>query len=692
MPLTRRWRRTIGAALAAVVVAAGAWWWADAARTVSPGPYRIGYVHDPPYMFTGPDGVPRGLSVEVAREAARRAGLRLEWLRVDPASNADTALLDGTVDLWPALTVLPHREKTFFFTDPWLRTDVYMVVRGDGPAPDDDYTGTIGLPPLPVIEHLLATYAPRAPKVYMKDGPALARALCRGELSAALLPAGDFAYATMVPEWGCQAQGLRPHNMPNSTLNIAVASRPQFRDAALALRTQIDAMASDGSIQTIVLPYSFYAASEIFAVYENLQNRDRARLYRYGIAGLALALAGTIALSVALIRAQRSARRSVEARAALEAKMRTSQHLEAVGQLAGGVAHDFNNLITVIVGNCELAQVQAGDVPAIEEPLSEIRKASDRAAGLVRQLLAFSRRQVTTPTVLGLNDELQQTLPMLRRVLREHVVIELDLQARHDRVLMDRGQLSQIVLNLTVNARDAMPEGGMLRVATQNRRSSTGGPASICLSVSDTGIGMTPEVQSRAFEPFFSTKAPGQGTGLGLATVYGIVTQAGGSIDLRSRFGEGTTVEITLPVAQGEIEPARPVEPAAGQERTKAVILVVEDQADVRKLVVQALTAAGHTVLEADNGASGLECLEAHHESVDLVVSDVVMPALSGVAMMQAAAAVGIRVPALFMSGYAEDETAAREVAGRLLRKPFTRDALLEAAETALRERERARA
>jgi signal transduction histidine kinase/CheY-like chemotaxis protein len=667
-------------ALAAVVFAARR---TLAERPVPVGPIRAGYVHDPPYMYAGPDGDAKGLSVDVVREAARRAGISLEWHKADPAHDADSALREGVVDLWPALTVLPHRRKEFFFTEPWLRTDVYVVSRSDTGRPDANFTGRIGRTPLPVIDYLIQGYAPRARLVEMADGEALARALCRGELDAALLAAGDFASARSNTAWGCQGQDLRPYALPQSTLQLAIGARQAARDAALALRSEIDAMASDGTIKTIVLPYSFYAASEVLAVYENLQSRSRARFLAYGIAGLTVSLAGALALSLALYRAQRSARRALVEREALEAKLRNAHRLEAVGQLAGGVAHDFNNLVTVILGNCELAHPLAAN-PDVATALSEIRRAGERAADLVRQLLAFSRKQVVVPRVLSLHDELVQLEPMLRRLVRESTTIRLDLGAGHDLVRMDRGQLSQVLLNLTVNARDAMPAGGTLTFSTSTRSAPVGGGAAVNLTVADTGVGMPPDIQARAFEPFFSTKALGQGTGLGLAIVYGVVTRAGGTVALRSEPGRGTSVEISLPAASGPAEPhALPTEPVrVPQPRT---ILVVEDQDEVRRLVVQVLKRAGYDVLEARSGAEGLDRLRAGAATIALVITDVVMPGLSGPAMVDAARAVGLRTPVLFMSGYSQEDLRAGDgTEARLLHKPFTPGALLDAVDRAL--------
>jgi signal transduction histidine kinase/CheY-like chemotaxis protein len=665
----------------AAIVAAAASGWLPVGRALPPGPFRIGYVHDPPYMFTAPDGKARGLSVDVLREAGRRAGIAFEWVRVDPALNADTALGSGEVALWPGLTILPHRRPAIFFTEPWLRTDVYVVVYGDGGRPDASFAGTMGITPLPVMEHFAATVSPRANLVRLPDGAALLEALCAGKLDAAFVSANDLVEAT-APHGTCKGADVRPHTLANSTLELAVASRPSSKDVALALRSQIDGMASDGTIKTIVFPYSFYAATEILAVYENLQNRAQRRLFTYGIVGLSAALIGALALSTALYRAQRAARRSLEERDALEVKLRSGQRLEAVGQLAGGVAHDFNNLITVILGNCEMARTHTTG-PAVKEALSEIHSAGERAADLVRQLLAFSRRQVVVPRVLSLHDELRQVQPMLRRLVPEHIGIRLELGAGQDHVCMDPGQLSQVLLNVTVNARDAMPDGGTLTFSTGTLGPGGDGAGMVRLGIEDSGTGMPPEVQARAFEPFFSTKSPGKGTGLGLSTAYGIVAQAGGSMEIRSEVDRGTLVEILLPLATGPVEPGASLPPPS-RPRVQGTILVVEDQDDVRRLVRQVLGKAGYEVVEAHDGVEGLEVLRSQASSIGLVLTDLVMPRMSGTAMHDAARASGLGTPFVFVSGYSEEQLAVDTRADiPLLQKPFTPAALLEAIETA---------
>jgi len=644
---------------------------------------RAGFTHDPPYMYAGPDGRPRGLSVDVVSEAARRAGLALDWVQVD-ARQADEALRTGRVDVWPGLTVVPHREREFFFSDHWLQTVVWVVVRDNGKLPGPDFAGDVGVAPLPITEYVMRQHFPRARLVHRADGNALARDLCAGRLSVALVAAGELARVSTDPTAGCASAGLRAHVVPESTLRIAVAARRGHEASATRIRAQIDQMAADGSIATMVLPYSYHAASEILAVYQLLQARSRARWLTIGAVVLSVFLLATLALLAALYRANRAVRRTYEEKAALEDKLHAAERLELVGQLAGGVAHDFNNLVTVIVGYSDLAAESAQGIPGLRESLDEIRRAGDRATELVQQLLTVSGRQAVEPRVLALHDALTGMQPMLRRVLREDITLRLRLDAAPDHVRMDPGQLSRVLLNLTLNAADAMPEGGRLTIGTATDPAKTpAGTATVRLWFEDSGVGMRPEVAARAFEPFFTTKGPGRGTGLGLASVHGIVTQAGGEVHLRSVPDEGTRFDIRLPLVEGPSEHRERVVPQVAPVESRT-LLVVEDRDDVRDLVVRILESAGHRVIPASDGVAALDVLRARQGEVALVLTDMVMPGLSGPALYQQAQAAGGPIRFLFISGYSDDAIAGAGHGATLLPKPFTPAQLVAAVSTAL--------
>ncbi|MBI1875834.1 MAG: PAS domain S-box protein [Acidobacteria bacterium] len=375
----------------------------------------------------------------------------------------------------------------------------------------------------------------------------------------------------------------------------------------------------------------------------------------------------------------------------LEQQLQQSQKMEAIGRLAGGVAHDFNNLLTVIQGYSEFLHQQLPASSPEREQVDEILKAAESAANLTRQLLAFSRHQVLQPEVLSLNQVIAGFDKMTRRLIGEDIRVELQLEPALALVKVDPGQIEQVILNLAVNARDAMPNGGTLTIQTANIaldehyvRQHAGaqvGPH-VLLAVSDTGVGMTPETQARVFEPFFTTKEHGKGTGLGLSTVYGIVKQSGGSIWLYSEVGRGTTVKIFLPLADTGVlvaasaAPARP-DRVAGTE----TVAVVEDDHGVRGWVSEALQQLGYTVLPLASPQEALALASRRANAIDLLLTDVVLQNLSG---PELAARLQKRWPAmkiLYMSGYSDEAMLPQGLLGerdRVLQKPFTATALAE--------------
>jgi PAS domain S-box-containing protein len=361
-----------------------------------------------------------------------------------------------------------------------------------------------------------------------------------------------------------------------------------------------------------------------------------------------------------------------------------AQKMDSIGRLAGGIAHDFNNLLTAINGFSELALAGLPADSPVRRDLEQIRQAGERAASLTRQLLAFSRQQVLEPRVLDLNAVVSGLLTLLRRLVGGRIEIEARLADDPGRVFADPGQLEQVIVNLTINARDSMPDGGRLTIET--------GPASVdpahpgghprvrgrplvLLSVADTGVGMDEEVRRRAFEPFFTTKPSGEGTGLGLSTVFGIVTQSGGDVWIESRPGQGTTVKVCLPridaAPELAAEPDRPAAHATGTE----TILLVEDEPAVRTLTANWLARCGYTVLEATSAEEALRLAERDDLSIDLLLTDVVMPQVDGPALAGRLRArrPGLRV--VFMSGY-PDAVLARSLAfsevETFLQKPFS--------------------
>ncbi len=374
----------------------------------------------------------------------------------------------------------------------------------------------------------------------------------------------------------------------------------------------------------------------------------------------------------------------ITARKALEGRFEQAQKMEAIGQLAGGIAHDFNNLLTVINGMTELALEQVTEGAQLRADLQEIRRAGERAAGLTRQLLAFSRKQILQPHVMNLTTVVAGMEPMLRRLLGEDIDLVVEATPGLGSVKADPGQMEQVIANLVVNARDAMPRGGKLTIELQNveideHYAAQHGVALlpapyVMLVISDTGIGMDEATRARVFEPFFTTKGPGKGTGLGLSTAYGIVQQSNGFIWVYSEVGHGTSFKIYLPQvvagASGKWHGA-----AAAPEHGTETILVVEDVAGLRLLAKRILESAGYTVLSATSGEEAVLALDRHHEPVHLMITDVVMPGMGGQKLAELLSLTRPQMKVLYMSGYTNDVVVRHGVLDErmaFVSKPFT--------------------
>ncbi|HEY6442444.1 MAG TPA: PAS domain S-box protein [Candidatus Acidoferrales bacterium] len=378
--------------------------------------------------------------------------------------------------------------------------------------------------------------------------------------------------------------------------------------------------------------------------------------------------------------------RDVTARRNLEDQFRQAQKMEAVGRLSGGVAHDFNNLLGVIIGYAEFLQERLEPENALRGSVDEILNAGKRAAALTRQLLAFSRQQVLDPKVIELNGAVSDMEKLLRRLIGEDVELSTQLASDLGRVKADQGQLEQVVMNLAVNARDAMPQGGKLLIATENvvmdeafvRRYPypvQPGPY-VCLSVTDSGTGMDAETKARAFEPFFTTKEKGKGTGLGLSTVYGVVKQSGGYIDIFSSPGAGTTFKIYLPRINEAVNLSSPSQSGAGSFEGKETILLAEDEASLRKLTRTTLEQSGYKVLEAKDGVEALSVSEACDLPIDLLLTDVVMPGMGGRALAEELTRRRPEMRVVYMSGYTGQGVGTQgpiDPGSDFLPKPFTR-------------------
>jgi two-component system cell cycle sensor histidine kinase/response regulator CckA len=373
----------------------------------------------------------------------------------------------------------------------------------------------------------------------------------------------------------------------------------------------------------------------------------------------------------------------ISERKRLEEQLMQSQKLESIGRLAGGVAHDFNNILTAILGYGEIVTRELPPDNPLVEDVEEIKLAAERAGRLTRQLLIFARRGVVEPRMLDLSELTVNLAHLLRRLIGEHVELVVNATPKVWPVRGDAGQLEQVLVNLAVNARDAMPRGGRLSIATENvligadappeQHPGLGPGAYIRLVVSDTGSGMGPETRAHLFEPFFTTKAQGRGNGLGLATCHGIVQQCGGSIFCTSELGQGTTFDIYLPRFEGRAEELDVIEetPVPGGHET---VLVVEDDSSVREIAVRALRARGYQVLEAANGIEAQSVAERVGHRIDLLVTDMVMPQMGGLDLAEKLRTHRPRLRALFTSGYTEENaTQLRHIEdARFLQKPFT--------------------
>ena len=381
-------------------------------------------------------------------------------------------------------------------------------------------------------------------------------------------------------------------------------------------------------------------------------------------------------------------KRSEEEKAVLQEQLRQSQKVEAIGRLAGGIAHDFNNLLTVIKGYSQLSRVGLQEGDPLRENMDGIQNAAERAASLTRQLLAFSRRQAMELKVLDLNNLLRDLEKMLRRLIGEDIEMVLQLAEDLGRVKADVGQIEQVIMNLAVNAKDAMPSGGKLTIETANmeldesyaRRHVDMTPGHyVMFSVSDTGLGMTPEVRERIFEPFFTTKEKSKGTGLGLSMVYGIVKQSNGHIWVESMQGKGTTFKIYLPRVNEPLEETRKEVLMEELPRGNETILVVEDEEEVRKLVGKILEKQGYRILETINGDDALVACERHRSPIHLMLADIVMPGISGTELAHLLKPLYPEIKILYMSGYTDDAIVRHGVLGKrvnYIQKPFTMEGL----------------
>ncbi|AEV83064.1 histidine kinase [Actinoplanes sp. SE50] len=412
-----------------------------------------------------------------------------------------------------------------------------------------------------------------------------------------------------------------------------------------------------------------------------LRRRDGEVVWIEQRAGAVTAPGGALVAVEGILRDVTERMAAERERAELERQLRQSERLDSLGQLAGGIAHDFNNILAVISGYADMMIDELGDEHPSKPDANGIKQAAARGAALTRQLLLFSRSEPSRSELLDLNAVASDMLRLLGRTLGEDIELGTELVADLPPVVMDRSKLEQVVMNAVLNARAAMPAGGRLTIST-GREHGGAGDDQVCLAVTDTGCGMTPEVLARAFEPFFTTKGRGSGTGLGLATAYGVVTDAGGTITLESEPGRGTTLRVRLPAGTEDaagVTPAAPAaEDAAGDGRR---ILVVEDEEMVRDIVCRLLVKAGYQVFAAPHPAEALRMCRDEALAFDVLLSDVIMPGMSGTQLAAELRRDRPGLPVLFMSGYTSGPAPGGQelpTDAPLIRKPFERQTLLD--------------
>jgi signal transduction histidine kinase/ActR/RegA family two-component response regulator len=651
--------------------------------------YRIGFEDDPPFHFRDAQGLPTGLAIDVVKEAARRKGIRLQW--VYERQSSEMALRSGNVDLWPIMTILAERKPFIHFTDPYRVSEGALMVRAASPfksAPELDGR-SVWFSGQPLGAKTLTAALPHA-TLHVEESPRrLIESVCHGEADAAYLDELT-AISELLRGPDCAGVALRPITVTGSRGSLGIGSTFQAARVADDLRDGISDMADDGTLSEIIDRWTYFSgrSMELNSALVQAGRRERVMIG---------ATAGAVSLTLAMVwmtlrilqqrnrvvRAEQAQRAGEEERARLSEQLQQAQRMESIGRLAGGVAHDFNNLLTVIGGYAELL---GGDASLSEEQRAEVQQIAEagrQASNLTQQLLAFSRKQVIQARALNLNTVVQATTTMLRRLVGEDVELVTVLDPGLEPVMADPSQMHQVLMNLVVNARDAMPKGGKVRISTANvaldAAAAAAHPEAVpgsyaALSVSDTGPGIDPAIVGHIFEPFFTTKAKGEGTGLGLSMVYGIVKQSRGWIAVSSEAGTGTTFTVYLPYAASGPDLAREGSEAAAKMPGTGTILLVEDQASVRALAVSVLRGCGYTVLEAESGEEAESMAAGHEGAIDLLLTDVVLPGMTGKDLADRLAVARPETAVLFTSGYAEDVIAHRGVLApgiRYLPKPY---------------------
>ena len=643
--------------------------------------YRIGWFISPPFAVRGADGNATGIAIDLVNQAARRRGIALEWVFWNQSS--ESALISKSVDLWPLITVTPSRRKVLHISEPYVQNEHCLLVRDDMPynKVEDLATARIGMANVSIDLVNLRRVLPSAPPVPRLKIQDVLDDVCRQNADAAFMDRFT-AIAALLLQTGCGGYNLRWISVPQVRSDLGVGSTFEFRAVADAIRQEIGVLAEEGKLARIFDQWGYMSGQDVASV-ESLLNARRREVRLIAVTlvfALMLVLAGWQTLR--LTRERDRTRQTEAALRESQERYMQAQRMEGIGRLAGGVAHDFNNLLTVINGYSDLVYHQLPEPDAMRSQVDEIRKAGARAAELTQQLLAFGRKQVGRPRPLNLNSVVEESEKMLRRLLCEDVELITRLDPSLRLVTADPVHVHQVLINLAVNARDAMPNGGTLVIETANapldpRQASElkSGPT-VRLSVSDTGIGMDEETQKNIFEPFYTTKG-NKGSGLGLATVYGIVQQNQGWIDVSSDLGKGSVFRIYLPSTEGTDKPASVAPVVAAQLNGSETVLVVEDQEEVRSFVVKALASYGYRVLQAAEASQALTMAECHSGAIDVLLTDVVLPGMNGRELANRFRIARPDTKVIYTSGYTQDLIAHRGVLYddiSYIPKPYTAD------------------
>ena len=678
---TRRW---IFAICGLLVAMTAAWWLFLRAPRFGNRVYRIGWMVSVPFQVRGADGGPAGISVDLVNEAARRRGIALQWVYWNNSS--ESALVSKSVDLWPLITITPERLKVLHISEPYLQHEHCLLVRADSSyrKVEDVATARIGVAntsiDVPTLRKVLPSFTP-APQSSLE---AVFDDLCQGTTDAAFMD--RYTAISGLLQTGCDGHTLRWIPIPQLHSRLGVGSTFEAARAADAIRAEIGAMTDEGALGSIFSKWGYMSGQDVVSVESLVDARRReARLVAVAlIFGLMFGLACWQTLR--LIRERNRTRRTEEALRTSQERFMQAQKLESIGRLAGGVAHDFNNLLTVINGYSDLVFQQLGPADPMRVQIDEIRKAGSRAAELTQQLLAFGRKQVGRPRAISLSSLVEESQKMFQRLLGEDIHLVTRLDPALGLVMADPGHIHQVLMNLAVNARDAMPDGGTLVIETANEETVPRNPLPHAetptrrvarLSFRDTGAGMDENTRKNIFEPFFTTKGPAKGTGLGLATVYGIVQQCRGWIDVDSHPGQGAAFHLFFPRVEDTAETIAAAPQSPLRKTGSETVLVVEDQSEVRAFAVKALSARGYRVLEAADGAQALALCDRHKGAINVLLTDVVLPGMNGreLADRFRAARPGIKI--IYTSGYSEDLIAHRGVLHQgvaYLPKPYTAD------------------